>query len=98
VRQLFVYWRVAVADLKLARQGVRELQQQLCNQHPGLQAWLLLRDDTEQAAEATLMEIYALPGGLDVAVQQQIEAVCEPATACWRRGARHVEAFVDTAP
>ncbi|MEO7850704.1 MAG: DUF4936 family protein [Rubrivivax sp.] len=97
MRQLFIYWVVSAADLKPACEGVLDLQQQLCRQHPGLQASLLLRDDEPRSAEATLMEIYAMAGGLDAALQQQIEALCEPATATWRRGARHVEAFLDAA-
>ncbi len=92
-RQLFIYWRVAAADLAAARRAVLELQQRLRLQHPAVQPSLLLRDDPAGLDEATLMEIYASHDGIDAALQQHIEVLCEPATARWRRGPRHVEVF-----
>jgi hypothetical protein len=92
-RQLFIYWRVTIAQLPLARQAMLDVQQRLCREHAGLQASLLLRDDEAGAAEATLMETYASPGGIDSSLQRRIDALCDAATAAWRRGPRHVEAF-----
>jgi quinol monooxygenase YgiN len=92
-RQLFIYWRVGAADLPLARRSVLELQQRLRLENAGLQASLLLRDDVANSGENTLMEIYASQRGIDASLQRQIEALCEAATAAWRRGPRHVEVF-----
>ncbi len=92
-RQLFIYWRVGVAELPQARRTMLELQQRLCREHGDLQAWLLLRDEDASTAEATLMETYAAPHGIDASLQRQIETLCDAATAVWRRGPRHTEVF-----
>ena len=93
-RRLFTYWRLAAADLPVALRAVRQLQQLLVRQHPGLRFGLFQRCDGA-AGEATLMETYAVDAvdGIEPALQQQIEAVVAPAVQRWVRGARHVEVF-----
>lgn len=91
-RHLFIYWRLAAADLPAARQALRRTQRQLVRQHPGLEAALFQRRDTA-AGEATLMETYAGEAGVGGALQQQIEAAVAPTVQRWLRGVRHVEVF-----
>jgi len=96
-RQLFIYWRTAATDAPAALQAMRALQAALRRQHAGLQCGLYLRTDVS-AEDATLMETYALDAtvateGLDVALQETIEAAAGKALAPWQRGARHVEVF-----
>ncbi len=96
-RQLFTYWHLATADLSAAQQAVRQAQQQLARQHPGLRVSLFQRRDLV-AGESTLMETYAIDvdiaaEGVGDALQQQIEAVVAPAAQRWLKGARHIEVF-----
>lgn len=96
-RQLFVYWRLASADVSSAVRAVRSLQCQCRAEHRGLMAALLMREDPS-AAQATLMETYALdanvsPGGIGLELQLLINTACDEATRPWRDGERHVEVF-----
>jgi hypothetical protein len=96
-RQLFIYWRVAVADVPAALQAARDLHVQLRLRHAELRTGLYLRRDGA-AGDATLMESYALAspggsGGVDVALQHGIEAAGAATQRPWLRGTRHVEVF-----
>jgi hypothetical protein len=96
-RQLFVYWRVGVADTEAALQAVRGWQQSLRAQHPALQTRLFLRHDAARD-EATVMESYALVAhgpspGIDARLQRQIEHDGTAALQHWLCGTRHVEVF-----
>ena len=75
-RQLFIYWRVAAADLPAALQALRDCQRVWMAQQPALQCRLCQRGDGA-AAEATVMESYVpallAEGGIGVALQRQIE-------------------------
>ena len=66
-------------------------QARLRESHPGLDARLLRRPGGPDG-QVTLMETYAMPGGVSEAVQARID---EAATclAAWLRGARHTEVF-----
>jgi hypothetical protein len=100
-RQLFIYWRCAVAHQAEAQAATRDMQTALCLRHPGLSAELFLRVDDSQApaGEVTLMETYAfrrpqpgLEAGVDPALQVEVQAagvVLSP----WLSGSRHVEVF-----
>lgn len=94
-RELFIYWKVAAAQLQLALQATQALQNSLRQHHPGLLARVLQRADESGAGNATLMEIYALPEGLGPDVQQAIEV--QAALHLAPLGAplpqRHVEVF-----
>jgi Domain of unknown function (DUF4936) len=90
-RQLFVYWRVAPAALPAALAAVRQAQARLADGWPGLVARVYERCDP--APEATVMETYEAPGGLDAAAQARIEAALAPALTALPAGPRHVEAF-----
>jgi hypothetical protein len=96
-QQLFIYWRVAHADLPPALQALRQWQAGLAHHHPALRCGLYRRPAGAEA-EATVMESYAIESagpheGIDAALRQHIEhsghAVLQP----WLRGARHVEVF-----
>ncbi len=90
-RSLFVYYRRDAASVVDAACAVRAFQVRLREAHPGLQA-AVLRRPGEQDGQATLMETYAMPGGISDALQARIEE----AAAClapWLRGARHTEVF-----
>jgi hypothetical protein len=93
-RRLYVYYRVAVADLGLCVLAVRSLQAELRRAHPGLICELLQRPGSEDAAgQRTLMETYARPGGVDDALQAHIAHAAATALALLAAGQRHVEVF-----
>jgi hypothetical protein len=88
---LYVYYRIDTASLADAAQAVRDVQALLREAHPGLQA-ALLRRPGERDGQVTLMETYAMPGGVDEALQARIDEAAT-ALAPWQRGARHTEVF-----
>lgn len=96
--ELFVYWKVPAAQLPLALQATRALQNDLAQRHPGLRARLLQRLESGPAELSTVMEIYALPGGVSEVVQQDIEAQAALylATLGPPLPRRHVEVFEAT--
>ena len=97
MHELFVYWRLDRVNLGLAQAAMQGWQAELAQSWPGLVARLYVRADAgdgSSTTEATLMETYARPGGVDAALQQQILAQGAAVTAPWRRGQRHVEVFV----
>lgn len=97
--ELYIYWRVGVAQLPQALAAASGLQQVLRLRHPGLQARLLQRSDAahgeDGARSATLMEVYSLPGGIGGPVRLDIEqqAAAHLASLGPAAGPRHVEAF-----
>ena len=90
-RQLFVYWKVAPASLEAALAATRQAQAMLRQGQPGLVARVYERCDP--APQATVMETYEAPGGIDDVAQARIDAVMEAALAGLPTGPRHVEAF-----
>lgn len=90
-RALFIYWRIDAAGLQPALAAVRRAQQQLRDGWPGLVAQLYERSDP--APQATVMEAYAAPEGIDDVGQARIEAALAVALAGLPAGERHVEAF-----
>lgn len=93
--QLFIYWKVAAADLDAALQALRDGQAVLRQQHPELHCRIYRRHDAA-AAEATVMESYAvtLPvAGIDATLQRHIVQAGGVVLQPWLRGARHVEVF-----
>lgn len=88
-RQLFVYWHVEPDRLTQALAAVRAAQAGLTADWPGLTARVLERCDP--APRATVMEIYAAPGGIDAAGERRIA----DALAGIAPGSRHVEAFAE---
>jgi hypothetical protein len=86
-RQLFIYWKLEPAALPAALAAVRQAQASLCAAWPGLEARVYQRCDP--APQATVMETYAAPGGIDAAGERRIAA----ALAGIAPGVRHVEAF-----
>ncbi|MCB1997757.1 MAG: DUF4936 family protein [Rhodoferax sp.] len=87
-RALFVYWRIDATDLPATLVAVHAAQAQLASAWPGLQARLWQRSDP--GVQATVMESYAAPGGIDAAAQARIDA----AVAGHVPAQRHVEAFL----
>jgi hypothetical protein len=95
-RQLFIYYRVQALQAEEAMAAVRSMIGALQACHVGLQA-ALLRRPTEES-EVTLMETYALdasvsPGGVDTALQAEIEARAQAALGGLLASRRHVEVF-----
>ena len=89
-RRIYVYYRIAQADLDAMREKVLALQARLCADHAGLRAELLRRPEAAEG-QLTLMEIYVCEQGIDAALQAAIEAAASYAGLA---GPRHVEAFV----
>jgi len=97
-RQLFIYYRIAVADAAAAFAALQPVQQALCESHPGLQARLLRRTDVSSDGMCTLMETYRfdLPAqGVSERLQADIDAAAEAVLRPWLQGARHCEVFVE---
>ena len=91
-RELFIYWHVAPDRLAQAGEAMAAFQRTLQQQHAGLVARLYRRSD-EDRGRATVMETYAMPGGVTDAVQTSIVVHGAQAAAPWCEGARHVEVF-----
>ena len=91
--ELYIYWKVAAAQLPQALTATRVLQQALRLRHPALQARLLQRAD--EGGAATLMEVYSQPGGIDERLRLDFEqqAALHLAPLGSAAGARHVEVF-----
>ena len=91
--ELYIYWKVAGAQLPQALAATQALQQTLRLRHPALQARLLQRAD--ETGSATLMEVYSQPGGIDDPLQRDIEqqAAVHLAPLGSAAGARHIEVF-----
>lgn len=91
-RELFIYWRVSPGQLAAAAAAMQAWQAGLAQQHAGLQARLLCRQD-EPGSAATLMETYAQAGGLAPALQSLVKEQGDQIAAAWVDGRRHVEVF-----
>ena len=81
----FIYYRVGAPTAAL-RDAVRGMQRRLCEAHPQLRARLLCND-------ATWMETYAQPGGVDEALLAEIEALAARVVPLQSIGDRHIESF-----
>jgi hypothetical protein len=84
-RRLYVYYRVAEAQLPATVVAVRQVQAALAAAHPGLQAELLRRPELRDG-EVTLMETYTGPlsPALEATITQATSALPQP---------RHSEPF-----
>ena len=90
VRELYFYWRARADAVASALAAGRALQRRLRERYPDLDARLL------QGAEgdlATVMEIYAAPGGIDAERRRQLQEEGDAALAPWLDGPRHLEVF-----
>jgi len=91
-RSIFIYWKTSRDLAPAATAGMASFQRGLLARQPGLVARLYRR--AEEAGDAvTLMETYALAGGIDAALQQELVMAGRQAGAGWCQGERHVEAF-----
>jgi hypothetical protein len=90
-RALFVYYRIDSANLPDAVAAARAMQAVLREAHPTLRTQLLRRPD-EQGGQVTVMETYAMPGGIDEALQAHIGAGAAALDGLVS-GDRHVEVF-----
>lgn len=91
---LFVYYRVAVADLAAAVAAARVAQQALCNAHPGLQASLMQRPSSAtEPPQVTLLETYRPGSAASALPVEPIEQRMTAALAPWLRGPRRIEVF-----
>ncbi|MDH4390819.1 MAG: DUF4936 family protein [Aquabacterium sp.] len=84
-RRLYVYYRVAEAQLPATVEAVRHVQTGLVAAHPGLHAELLRRPELRDG-DVTLMETYAglLTPMVEAAITQATSALPQP---------RHSEQF-----
>lgn len=94
MHSLYIYYRVAEADLAAACAAVRVMQQQLGTQYLGLQTDLLQRPQVV-AGVVTLMEIYsALPAACEPAVLQADIKAAASSMFVYLQSPRHVEMFI----
>jgi uncharacterized protein with NRDE domain len=96
-RHVFVYYRVPAAHAGAAIEAARRMQWSLRQQHAGLQA-AVMRRPVPAEGTVTVMETYArdaaeAPGGVDEALQRDIDAHAALAMAAWTVGPRHAEVF-----
>ena len=96
--ELYIYWRVGSVDIDAAARAVASFQHSLRLRHEGLQARLLRRVDDDPGDRATLMETYAMAGGMSLAMQTEITVGGAQAGAAWCQGPRHVEVFEPLLP
>jgi hypothetical protein len=90
-RSLYVYYRIDAAGLADAVAAARAMQAVLRDAHPTLHTQLMRRPD-EQEGQVTVMETYAMPGGIDDELRAHI-GLGAAALAGLVRSARHVEVF-----
>lgn len=96
--ELYVYYRIDPAQGEAARAQVEGQQALLRTGIDGLQTRLLRRADTvPRGAEATWMEVYRRPGGLDAAACALIDAAMQ-ALPTGRVGPRIIERFEPLTP
>ena len=95
MRSLFIYWKLPPALLPQAVSAAREWQATLRARHPGLRTGLFQRSDAAGRAEdlLTVMETYALAGGIDDATQLAIDAAGQAGLLDLGAPRRHVELF-----
>lgn len=97
VQEVFVYYKVAEADVGAVRAAADALQQALRADHPGLQARLLRRPGSSDGL-VTVMELYAHaatpthPGGVDADLRAAIDERAQ-ALRPWLKTPRHTEVF-----
>ncbi|HEU5296870.1 MAG TPA: DUF4936 family protein [Burkholderiaceae bacterium] len=93
--ELYVYYRVAPANWRVALQVVYDFQRRLRGEHPGLAA-RVLRRAADGSDAVTLMEIYAFTddraAGVDAALRSRIEDAAT-ALAPLLTGPRQIEVF-----
>lgn len=90
--ELFIYWRLAAVDVDDAARAMAAFQEALRLRYGGLQARVMRRID-DQGDKATLMETYALAGGVNEQLHTEIVVGGAQAAAAWSQGPRHVEVF-----
>jgi hypothetical protein len=78
--ELYVYYRVAQANVQAALQVVRVFQQRLRTEQPGLATRVLRRSD-ERSDGVTLMEIYAFDDGRSAGIGPALHSRIEEAAA-----------------
>jgi Domain of unknown function (DUF4936) len=69
--EVYIYWHIGTTPMAQALRAAASLQQALREQHPALQTRLLHRG--AGSAQATVMEIYRCPGGVNAVLRQAVE-------------------------
>jgi uncharacterized iron-regulated membrane protein len=100
MRELFIYYRIPVADAAAARTLVDAFQARLRQRHPGLSARLLRRPD-ERDKQQTWMETYSFDSSVQVhGVTPELQAEIETQARALGHliaGDRHTEVFIPCA-
>lgn len=100
MRELFIYYRVAVGNLTAASAAIGAWQSQLRRLHPTLTTRLLRRPETTDGHE-TWMEIYATDPMIDATgVTPELQAEIEVGAIALSgliAGPRHTEVFLSCA-
>ena len=92
-RSLFIYYKVESALAEQLRERVQSMQRLLRQQHPTLDAQMLMRVDAHP--HQTWMEVYQHPDGIGPVLQKAIDqaALAMRADSCGQLGPRHIEVF-----
>jgi quinol monooxygenase YgiN len=93
LRRLYVYYRVAAADLDAAVAAAQALHAALHAERPTLRCEVLRRPGADATGLVTLMEVYAAAIEVDDRLAAQIEARAAAALKAFVVGDRHTEIF-----
>jgi hypothetical protein len=91
-RELFIYWKVEAQGALQALAAAHRLQAALRDRHPGLDARLYRRLETQDGRD-TIMETYSHAAGVGVSLQSAIDAAAAVHLRPWLTAERHVEVF-----
>lgn len=91
--ELYVYYRAPAESQAALEQAVDAAQRALVAGHAGLEARLLRRPEAANG-QATWMEIYRHPQGIDRALEARIEAALQAVLKDYGAVARHAERFI----
>lgn len=94
MRRLYVYYRVAAADVDAAVTAMQSLHMALRAEQPALRCEVLRRPGADTAGLVTMMEVYAVDNiGIDDAYAAQIDTRAAVALLTCLVGGRHIEYF-----
>lgn len=102
--ELFIYYRIHMNQIEMARREIQAFQARIGTAYPGLVARLLTRADGADGEHETWMEHYRIETGdpttaegLTSEIQARIEHDATAQLSRWIAGPRHTEVFIPCA-